>query len=100
MIILNETIIIDESIRSEWLNWIKTIHIPAVLATGYFSSYRILTILNSPNEGITFCVQYTTDSIEQYRAYQQEHATRLKNIHFKQFENKLVTFDSVMQLVD
>ncbi|MBW4890268.1 DUF4286 family protein [Mucilaginibacter sp. HMF5004] len=100
MIILNETIIIDETINAEWLNWMKTVHIPAVMATGHFNSYKILTVLSSPNEGITYCVQYTADGIDQYNAYNEKHSTNLKNKHFKQFENKFVQFESIMQLID
>jgi hypothetical protein len=100
MIILNETIIIDQDIHTDWLTWIKTVHIPAMMATGHFSSFRILNILNSPNEGFTYCVQYDTDSLDQYNAYQQGAATHLKNIHLKKFENKLVLFESIMQVVN
>jgi hypothetical protein len=100
MIILNETIIIDETINTEWLNWMKTVHIPAVLATGYFNSYQILNVLSSPNEGITYCVQYTTDDTEKYNAYNEKYANQLKNNHFKQFENMFVQFESLMQLID
>lgn len=100
MIIFNETIIIDESINDEWLNWMKTVHIPAVLATGHFSDYRILHILSSPNEGITYCVQYTANTMEHYQTFEAKHSVHLKNIHFKKFENKFVAFESVMQTID
>ena len=100
MIILNETIIIDDRINAEWLNWMKAVHIPAVMATGYFTAYQVLTVLSSPNEGITYCVQYTADNMEQYNAYNEKYAAYLKNNHFKQFENKFVQFESIMQLVD
>jgi hypothetical protein len=99
MIILNETIIIDESINTEWLNWMKAVHIPAVMATGHFNSYQILNVLSSPNEGVTYCVQYTADDMEQYNLYHNKYATHLKNNHFKQFENKFVQFESIMELV-
>lgn len=99
MIILNETIIVDSVVHSDWLNWVKTVHIPAVMATGNFKSFRILHILNSPNEGHTYCVQYETDTIEQYQAYEQTVAAELKHIHLKKFENKLVLFESIMQQI-
>lgn len=100
MIILNETIIVDQDVHTDWLNWVKTVHIPAVMAGGHFNGYRILNVLNSPNEGFTYCVQYDADSMDQYHAYQQAIADRLKNIHLKKFENKLVLFESIMQVVN
>jgi hypothetical protein len=100
MILLNETIIIDETINTEWLGWMKAVHIPAVMATGCFNSYQILNVLSSPNEGITYCVQYTADNMEMYNLYKARYADHLKNNHFKQFENKFVQFESLMQFVD
>jgi antibiotic biosynthesis monooxygenase (ABM) superfamily enzyme len=100
MIILNETIILDPEVHNEWLNWLKTVHIPTVMASGYFSSHHILKVLNSPNEGFTYCVQYHTDSLDNYHRYEQSIATQLKNTHLKKFENKLVLFESIMEFVD
>jgi len=100
MVILNETIIIDTDVHADWLNWVKAVHIPAVLATGYFNSHRILQVLSSPNEGFTYCVQYDTDSLEQCNTYLDNVAGHLKNNHLKKFENKLVLFESIMQQVN
>ena len=97
MIILNETVIIDPQIQVEWLNWIKSTHMPAMMATGYFNSYRLLEVLNSPNEGFTYCVQYTAANMDQYEAYQNTVAQHFKNVHMQKFENKLVLFESIMQ---
>ena len=37
MYIYNVTVSIEKSLADEWLTWMKTIHIPEVLATGYFN---------------------------------------------------------------
>ena len=100
MIIVNETIIIEEGINDEWLNWMKAVHIPAVINTGYFNSYQILRVISSPNEGITYCVQYMADNMGCYDAYNEKYAPYLKNNHFKQFENKFVLFESIMQTIE
>jgi hypothetical protein len=100
MIILNETIIIDPEIQTEWLEWVKAEHIPAVLAAGHFKSFRILHVLSSPNEGFTYCIQYDADTLDQYEAYEQIAAGELKHKHLKKFENKLVVFESIMQHIN
>ena len=100
MIILNETIIIDPEIHTDWLAWVKAEHIPAVMATGHFKSFRILNVLSSPNEGFTYCIQYDADALDNYEAYEQTSAAALKHIHIKKFENKLVLFESIMQVVN
>jgi len=99
MIILNETIIIDESIQTEWLHWIKTIYIPTVMEVGQFKSFRMLNVVNSPNEGVTYCLQFEADVIDTYHEYQQIEMTKLRNAHHKQFENRFVLFETLMQPV-
>jgi hypothetical protein len=100
MVILNETVIIDPEIEAEWLSWIKTVHMPAVMATGYFENSRILNVLNSPNEGITYCLQYEASNIEEFETYKFTVGDALKSNHLKKFENKLVLFESIMQVIN
>ena len=73
MIIYNDTVILDNNAEQEWLTWMKEEHIPAIMATGHFSSYRILSIIDSPNDGVTYCVQYNADTIEQFQEYYSKH---------------------------
>lgn len=100
MIIYNETYVVNPEIHEQWLNWIKENHISAVLDTKLFNAYKILTVLNSPNEGVTYCVQFITDAIDNYTAFNENHLQRLHIIHNQQFENQFVLFNSLMQLID
>lgn len=100
MILYNVTIILDEDIHQDWLNWVNTRHINDVMNTGCFVSNRVLKVLDSPNEGITYCIQYVADSLEKYKEYNQKHATRHQTDTPGQFLNKLVTFQTVMEFID
>jgi hypothetical protein len=100
MIIYNETFIVEDTITGEWLNWIRTEHISSVMATGSFDAYHILTVLDSPNEGVTYCIQYTTDSIERYSQFYYHHLPALHERHNQQFENQFVLFHTLMETVE
>lgn len=100
MIIYNETYIIDDSIQQQWLNWMQTVQIPAIMQTGWFNSYKILTILNSPNEGVTYCIQFITDTTESYNYFKEQHQQKFHQLHHQQFENRFVLFNTLMQLID
>ncbi|WP_295717473.1 DUF4286 family protein [Mucilaginibacter sp.] len=100
MIVYNDTIILDEAIQEEWLHYMKTIHIPAVMATGLFSSHRILTVIDSPNEGVTYCIQYHADSIEQFQQYYMNHLHKIQAAHQQKFDEKFVIFNTVMEEVE
>lgn len=99
MIILNETVIIEPDIHADWLHFTKNIHIPAMMATGFFEAHRILQVLNSPNEGFTYCLQYEAQNIDAFDTFKQTIADEVKNIYLKKFENKLVLFESIMQVI-
>jgi hypothetical protein len=100
MIIYNETIIVDEGIHKQWLNWMQTEYIPRVMKTGHFNSYKILNVLDSPNEGVTYCIQYLTDDREKYNLFNDKHLQELQAIHQQKFENQFVLFNTLMQTVN
>ncbi len=97
MIIYNETFVVEASAGAEWLHWMQTQHIPAALATGCFDNHQILEVLDSPNEGVTYCIQYSTDRIERYHQFKEQHLHQLHTRHYQQFENRYVLFNSLMQ---
>lgn len=99
MILYNVTIILDEDIHQEWLKWVNTIHINDVMSTGNFVSSRILKVLDSPNEGVTYCIQYIADSLEKYNEYHQKHSNKHQADTPEQFLNKLVRFQTVMEFI-
>ncbi len=100
MIIYNETFVIEASAEQEWLNWMQQEHIPAAMATGCFTDFKVLTVLDSPNEGVTYCIQYLTDDLQQYNAFKEQHLHSLHVRHHQQFENRYVLFNSLMKTVN
>ncbi len=99
MLLYNVTIIIEDIIADEWLQYMNEFHIPAVMATGKFVSNRLLKIIDSPNEGVTFCSQYVTESLFDYEDYQQNHAPMLQADLQQRFKNKFVAFRSLMEFI-
>jgi hypothetical protein len=100
MLVYNETFIVDDTIIDEWLTWIKNNHIPSILATGDFDSYKVLTVLDSPNEGITYCIQYYTDTVERYSDFYYKHMDQLHKTHNAQFEERFALFHTLMETVE
>ncbi len=100
MILYNVTIIIEESIHEPWLNWMQHTHIGQVMETGCFASNRLLKVLDSPNEGITYCIQYIADTLEKYNEYKQNYAAQLQADFPAEFANKFVSFRTLMEFLD
>ncbi|MEO6852274.1 MAG: DUF4286 family protein [Mucilaginibacter sp.] len=100
MLIYNETFIVDDTIIEEWISWIKNNHIPAIMGTGAFDKYQVLTVLDSPNEGVTYCFQYETDTVERYSHFYYHHKESLHKAHNTQFEERFVLFHTLMETVE
>jgi len=99
MLIYNVTINIDETIHDDWLNWMQKDHIPAMLATGKFSKALMTKVLvEEEMGGITYSVQYTTDSKETLEKYYTENAEELRS-QSKPFEGKFVAFRTELELI-
>lgn len=100
MLLYNVTVIVEDSAADEWLQWMRDIHIPEVMETGKFVSNRLLKVLDSPNEGQTFCAQYVAENLTDYESYQKDHAPALQEKLRVKFENRFVAFRTLMQYVD
>jgi hypothetical protein len=100
MILYNITIIIEEGVENEWLNWVNTNFVPEALSTNLLVSSRLLKVLDSPNEGFTYCLQFIADNIHNYNEFKNLHAVKILDAHTIEFKNKSVFFSSVMEFID
>ena len=64
MYIYNITINIEKSIEEDWLRWMQEKHIPEMLNTGKFFEAKMCQVMVEEDQGVTYSVQYTTDSKE------------------------------------
>lgn len=65
MVVYNVTVNIEEDVEKDWINWMKTVHIPEVMQTGCFNGHKFLRLLNENPEatGVTYAIQYFLDSV-------------------------------------
>ena len=100
MIIYNVTINIHESVHNQWLSWMQTKHIPEILATGKFSSARIVKVLiEEEMGGTTYSVQYTTDSKATLQKYYDEDAPAFREEGLQLFGDKMLAFRTELELI-
>ena len=99
MYIYNVTINIEEELHDDWLEWMRDEHIPEMLSTGKFSKAIMTRVMvEEQMGGITYSVQYTTESKAMLDAYYEENAASLRG-KSKKFEGKFVAFRTEMEVV-
>ncbi len=100
MIIYNVTIQLDQAIVSDWLDWMKKIHIPEVMETGMFLNYRLLRLMDDNPAVTTYAVQYECLGMDQLNQYQAHHAPALQVAHRDRYEGQFVAFRTLLEHVD
>jgi hypothetical protein len=99
MIMYNVTVNVDAESAEDWLDWMRSVHIPEVLATGLFAEAKIARILAEEEGGKAFSVQYYAPSMEDFETYEKTHATRLRAKHQEKFGNKTVAFRTLLHVI-
>jgi hypothetical protein len=100
MIIFNVTTNIQESIHDQWLKWMQEKHIPEILATQKFSSARIVRVLiEEEMGGVTYSVQYVTDSKETLERYYIEDEPAFHREALTLFADKMLSFRTELEVI-
>lgn len=100
MIIYNVTINIHESVHDQWMQWMQEKHISDVLSTGKFTSARMVKVLvEEEMGGVTYSIQYITDSKETLQKYYDEDAPRLREEGLQLFGDKMLAFRTELELI-
>lgn len=101
MLLYNVTITIDRELSRDWLQWMKDTHIPDVMSTGMFVSYRLSRLLDHEhNDSEIFSVQYLCRSMADLARYQQEFAPELQKAHTARYAGRFVAFRTLMEVED
>lgn len=98
MYIYNVTVNIEKDVHQEWLQWMKEVHIPDVLATGLFLDNRLCQVMVDEEQGITYSIQYRFEDLDILRRYQELHAPKLQAEHQARFRDKFVAFRTILRI--
>jgi hypothetical protein len=101
MILYNVTVNIDIEKEKEYVEWMKTVHIPEVMATRLFEDSKFYKLLHEVEEGgVNYSVQYFANSMKEIHQYQAGFASELQNKLKSKFGSHYVAFRSLLELVE
>ena len=72
MILYNITYNIEKDIESDWLEWIKTVYLPKIMASGYFTSVRLYKLLKVEDVGTTYSIQFMSENLDKIQEFLHE----------------------------
>ena len=100
MIVYNVTVSVEESIKTDWLNWMKTEHIPEVMAAAAFTKAQISRVIVQGDSNNTFAIAYTCPSMKDLHQYQIKSAAELQQKHLARYGDKAVAFRTIMEVIE
>ncbi len=100
MILYNTTYSLAPETGPDWLRWMKSFQLPAVMATGLPTGHKIRRLLTELGNGaVTYSVQLDFSTMADYEAYQAQHANTLQQRIQHRFGGQYVSFDTVLEEV-
>ena len=97
MISYNVSVTLESHIEMEWIAWMKTHHIPAVMATGCFESYDFYKLIKpAEEEGETFIIQYKVRDMATYDRYVEDFAPELQRETSERYKDQVLAFRTLM----
>ncbi len=101
MVLYNVTVTLELSIHEDWLRWMLETHIPDVMITGMFISYRMSRLIgHDHNDAEIYTIQYLLKDLDHLTRYQQEFAPDLQRQVRERYEGKFEVFRTIMEVVD
>jgi Domain of unknown function (DUF4286) len=101
MLLYNVTVTIDIEVHEDWVKWMQETHIPDVMMTGMFISYRMCRLIGHEHtEAEIYTVQYLVKDMTLLMQYQQEFSPALQKEHRERYDGKYAVFRTVMEVLD
>jgi hypothetical protein len=100
MFLYNVTVGVDRSIEAEWIQWMKTEHIPNVMKTGLFvenKMYRVHTADEEP--AVSYAVQYFATTLDQVQQYLEKFAPHLREESQEKFGSRQAAYRTLLEEV-
>ena len=100
MILYNITTNVTADIEEDFISWMKSIHIPEVMETGIFLDHKFYKLLHGSEDGsVNYSIQFFTESMERMMEYEKKHATALRIKTKERYQDKAVSFRSLLETV-
>ncbi len=100
-VILNTTFVVHTSVEQDFLNWVRTVYLPAVKASETFAQprvARVLTRIEPDTESIA--IQMEAHDLAAAEKWHDETATLLKDDLCARWKNLAMHFTTYMEIID
>jgi hypothetical protein len=100
MILYNITYLVPKELIGNWLKWMKEEHIPGIMKSELFEKNTLLQLMNvDEQDGLTYALQLYAASSFEYDEYEIKFAPALRLKAAEQWGEQVLTFRTLMRIV-
>lgn len=99
MLIYNTTYHVEEGYEKNFLIWLQEYYLPEVEKQGMLHAPRILRVLSHRDDGESYSVQFEVEDSARLHRWHQEQGVKLNEELLKTFQDKVVGFPTLMEVI-
>ena len=99
MLVYNTTYHVEEGQEKYFLVWMQEYYLPEVEKHGVLKSPRILKVLSHREDGACYSVQFEVESSAELHRWHRELGVKLQEEMLKLFQQKVIGFPTLMEVV-
>ena len=100
MLIYNTTYHVEEGQEKNFLIWMQEYYLPEVEKYGMLLAPRILRVLSHRDDGESYSIQFEVEDSAKLHRWHQEQGVRLNGELLKAFQDKVVGFPTLMEVIE
>ena len=97
IIIYSETTAVAESVEQNWLQYMKAVHLPALMETGMFLDYRFLKIPASTGVDVSYNLQLRCESNEKFNEFKAFHENKFQKQIAERYQGNYGAFNTTLE---
>lgn len=99
MIVYNVTVNVEDGIVEDWLQWMKSTHIPEIMSLNIFTKAQISEVISQTDSGKTYAISYMCSSLQQLHTYQVHYAPKFQSESLSRYGNKSLAFRTILKVL-
>lgn len=101
MYIYNTSFHISDSVKHDFLAWLRSDYIPQAVASGLFTNQQLNRILTEISPDTTsYALQFTTPDLDRASDWDETAGAMLKQQMFRRFGEHALSFVTFMEIID
>jgi predicted GTPase len=100
MIIYNVTCSVDKDILNDWMQWMKSEHIPELMQCGCFVKAHINKVITQADTNTTIAIAYYCNSMSDLHRYQVKFSNIFQEKHRSKYGKHVEAFRTILEEID